>query len=213
MVATAADKALASRYNGEYAYQVWWLVAPFLFLVGVTHYGSIGLRKLFLGGKTPADVEADGRIVRRAFSFRRLPFTIVNAYRVVAFRTTLTVGPFNLNLTEVALTIVYIVALFVWSFVNSTHHGIHSRTNSRSRIATSLDGTKFSRGYYTDRTANIACGQLPLVVALGTKNNIVGCKISFPSCSKWRCSRDTSDHWSQLREGLLLTSFPLSELA
>jgi len=187
MVATAADKALASRYNGEYAYQVWWLVAPFLFLVGVTHYGSIALRKLFPGGKKHADAEAGGRVVRCAFSFRRLPSTIVNAYRVVAFRTTLTVGPFSLNLTEVAITIAYIVALFVWSFINSTHHGVLSCTNSQSRIATSIDGTKFNRAYYTDRTANIACGQLPLVVALGTKNNVVGCKISFPSRSKWRC--------------------------
>lgn len=129
MAATPADKALANRYNGEYAYQVWWLVASFLFLVGVTHYGSIALRKLFPSGKRSADIEADCRVVRRTFSFRRFPFTIVNAYRVVAFRTTLTIGPFSLNLTEVALTIAYIVALFVRSFTNSTHHGILSCTN------------------------------------------------------------------------------------
>jgi len=179
MVATAADKALESHYNEEYAYQVWWLVAPFLFLVGATHYGSIALRKLFPGRKGPVDTEADGRMVRRSSSFRRFSFTVVNAYRVVAYRTTLTIGQFNLNLAEVALTIAYIFALFVWSFINSTHPGILSYTSSRSRIATSLDGIKFQRAYYTDRAANIACGQLPLVVALGTKNNIVGCKISF----------------------------------
>lgn len=198
MVATAVDKALESRYTEEYAYQVWWLVAPFLFLVGVTHYGSIALRKLFPGGKKPADVEADGRVVRHAPSFRRLPSTIANAYRVVAFRTTLSIGSFNLNLAEVTLTVVYIVALFVWSFINSTYHYVLSYANSRSRIATSLDGTKFERAYYMDRAANIACGQLPLVVALGTKNNIVGCKVFFSLRSKRRCSRYTSDHWSQL---------------
>jgi heme/copper-type cytochrome/quinol oxidase subunit 2 len=138
MVADAADKALAHQYNEEYAHQVWWLVAPFLFLVGVTYYGSIVLRKLFPGKNKPADVEVDGRLVRRGFSFRRLPLAIANAYRVVAFRTTLTVGPFSLNLAEVAITITYIVALFVWSFINSTYHGIpliHELTISHSHVS------------------------------------------------------------------------------
>ncbi|KAF9653624.1 hypothetical protein BDM02DRAFT_3086890 [Thelephora ganbajun] len=158
MVATPADRALANRYTEEYAYQVWWLVAPFLFLVGVTHYGSVALRKLFPGRQERTDVEVDGRMIRDAGSFRRLPLAIANAYRVLAFRTTFTVGPFSLNLAEVALTIAYIVALFVWSFINTT----------------SLSGGKFELVYYINRTANIACGQLPLVVTLGTKNNIVG---------------------------------------
>lgn len=119
MVVTAADKALARHYNDEYAKQVWWLVAPLLFLIGVTNYGSIALRKLFPRRKGPADVEADGRVVRHPASIRRLPLTIANIYRVLAFRTTLTIGPLSLNLAEVALTIVYIVALFVWTFINS----------------------------------------------------------------------------------------------
>lgn len=138
MVATPADRALANRYNEVYPNQVWWLIAPFLFLLGVTHYGSVVLRKLFRGKRQPADVEADRRVVRHASSFRRLPITIANAYRVVAFRTTLAVGPFSLNLTEVTLTIVYIVALFVWSFVNSMHHGVtleHELTASDSHVS------------------------------------------------------------------------------
>jgi len=124
MVATAADKALAHQYNEEYPKQVWWMVACFLFLVGITNYGSIALRKLFRGKRKPADVEADGRIVRHAASIRRLPLAISNAYSVLAFRTTLSVGPFSLNLAEVALTIVYIAALFIWSFINSAYCGI-----------------------------------------------------------------------------------------
>lgn len=137
MVATPADRALANQYTEEYTKQVWWLVASFLFLVGTTHYGAIALTKLFPGKKGPADVEADGRVVRHASSFRRLPLAIANAYRVVAFRTTFTVGPINLNLAEVALTIAYIVALFVWSFIRSTHYGgplIHELTILHSHV-------------------------------------------------------------------------------
>ena len=118
MSTTSADGVIANRYNQEYAYQVWGLVAPFLFLVGVAHYGSVALR-LFSGKKEPTDVEADGRVTQHRALVRRLPLVIVNAYRVLAFRTTFTIGPFSLNLAEVALTIVYIVALFVWSFINS----------------------------------------------------------------------------------------------
>jgi len=180
MVATKADKTLAKHYNQEYPKQVWWLVAAFLFLVGVTHYGSVARRKLF-PGKEPADVGADGRVVRHTASLRRLPLTIANAYRVAAFRTTLVLGPFNLNLAEVALTIAYIVALFVWSFINSTYRGVPPTHGLTILLATALDGTKFERAYYLNRSANIACGQLPLVTALGTKNNIVGCKFCFSS--------------------------------
>jgi ferric-chelate reductase len=198
MVATAADKAIANQHNDEYAHQVWWLVAPFLFLIGVTHYGSIALRKFFPGEKKPVDAETDGRVVHHASSFRRLPLTIANAYRVVAFRTPLTIGPFSLNLAELALTITYIAGLYVWSFVNSMYPGVSLTRELMIPIATSLDGTKFERVYYQNRVANIACGQLPLVVALGTKNNIVGCKLCLYFRSKQRCSRDTSDHRSQL---------------
>lgn len=187
MSTTAADKALANHYNEEYAKQVWWLVAPFLFLVGVAHYGSVVLRKLSPGKKKPADVEADGRVVRHAPSIKRFPLAIANVYKVLAFRTTLTIGPFSLNLTEAALTIVYIVALFVWTFINSAYCSVtlvYSYINSRSHTATSLDGTQLDYVYYINRTANIACGQLPLVVALGTKNNIVGRKLCFSSWLK-----------------------------
>lgn len=138
MGTTSADAALAKHYNQEYAYQVWGLIASFLFLVGATHYGSVALRVLFPGKKEPADVEVDGRVVRHRASVRRLPLAITNAYRVLAFRTTFTIGPFSLNLAEVVLTIVYIVALFVWSFINSTYYCfplIHELTILRSHIA------------------------------------------------------------------------------
>ena len=138
MSTALADGAIANRYNQKYPYQIWGLVAPFLFLLGVTYYGSVALRVLFPGKKEPTDIEADDRVTRRYASITRLPLVIVNAYRVLAFRTTLTIGPFNLNLAEVALTIAYIVALFVWSFINSTSfcsHLIHELTTSHSHIS------------------------------------------------------------------------------
>ena len=96
----------------------------FLLLVGVTNHGTTVLRKLSRK-KEPADVEAVGRASQRAVSIRRLLLTIANTYRVLAFRMTLTIGPFSLNLAEVALTVAYIITLFVCSFINSGYRSIH----------------------------------------------------------------------------------------
>lgn len=181
MGTTSADGVVANRYNQEYTYKVWGFVAPLLLLLGVIHHGSVALGMLFPGKKEPSDVETDVRIARHRASIRRLPLAIVNAYRVLAFRTTFIIGPFSLNLAEVALTIAYIVTLFVSSFINSTCSVAIPCTNSRTRIATSLNGTRFARQYYVNRAATIACSQLPLVAALGTKNNIVGRKLRLSS--------------------------------
>jgi hypothetical protein len=138
MGTTSADSAIANHYNQEYTYQVWGLIAPFLFLVGVVHYGSVALGMLFPGKKKPSDVEADGRVAQHRALIKRLPLAIVNTYRVLAFRTTFAIGPFSLNLSEVALTIAYIVALFVWSFINSTwfcFHLIHQLMTSHSHVS------------------------------------------------------------------------------
>lgn len=44
---------------------------------------------------------------------------------------------------------------------------------------TSLTGFKVDPQYYADRAGNIAASQLPLIVALGMKNNLVSCKFKF----------------------------------
>jgi hypothetical protein len=142
MVYTKADGVIANHYNQEYAYQVWGFVAPLLLLIGFVQYGSVALRMLFPCGGKIADAEADGRVVWRRASIRRLPLAIANAYRVLAFRTTFTIGPFSLNLAEVALTIAYIVVLFVWTFINSTHTGLplpHKLTISGSHFSRRIE--------------------------------------------------------------------------
>lgn len=124
MFVVTPDKALANHYNEEYPKQLWWFVLSFLLLVGVTNHGTTALRKLSRK-KEPADVEAVGRATQHTVSIRRLLLTIANTYRVLAFRTTLTIGPFSLNFAEVALTVAYIITLFVCSFVNSGYRNIH----------------------------------------------------------------------------------------
>ncbi|KAF8813104.1 hypothetical protein BYT27DRAFT_7043412, partial [Phlegmacium glaucopus] len=63
----------------------------------------------------------------------------------------------KLNLAEVGLTLGYIAVIFSWTFVNTT----------------TIAGIKFSPKYYADRAGDIAASQLPIMLALGMRNNII----------------------------------------
>ncbi|KAL1938751.1 hypothetical protein VTO73DRAFT_11354 [Trametes versicolor] len=154
------NRAIRGAHNKEYPREVWWFVASFIALVSVCQLVSWAISKLSSGcpvGKQAGDAETAGQSnPPHRFSWRRVPLAAVNLYRVVAFRWTLEIGQsYTLNLAEVFVTIAYIVALFVWEFVNTT-----TTTGSR------LDIT-----YWGGRAGAIGASQLPLVTALGTKNN------------------------------------------
>ncbi|KAI0644002.1 iron reductase [Trametes meyenii] len=156
------NRAIRAGHNKEYPREVWWLVASFIALVSLVQLASWVISKLS-SGPTPApkegkDAEAGVTVRPRRFSWRRLPLAILNAYRVVAFRWTLQVGQsYTLNFAEVFVTVVYIVALFVWEFVNTT----------------TVSGHKLDVTYWGGRAGAIATSQFPLVTVLGTKNNIL----------------------------------------
>jgi hypothetical protein len=57
---------------------------------------------------------------KRSFSLFR------NLMRVYAFRSTVSMGYYTLNATEVALTVVYLTALAFWSLVNSSSDSLVS---------------------------------------------------------------------------------------
>ncbi|KAH9944667.1 iron reductase [Amylocystis lapponica] len=108
----------------------------------------------------PSTTEAQTNVMHttRSFSLRRLPLAIANAYRVFAFRWTLQVGEsYTLNMAEVFVTCAYIIALFVWAFINTTD----------------LEGNKLSPAYWANRAGAIGSSQFPLVTVLGTKNNVL----------------------------------------
>ena len=53
-------------------------------------------------------------------SLRRLPVAIMNLYRIVAFRMTVTFfDSFSINFAEVFVAAAYVAILFMWTFMNS----------------------------------------------------------------------------------------------
>lgn len=93
-------------------------------MVAIFQLGSFLLSKrarlrLKVEAKTEIDPENVICEANRSLSLRRLPLALVNAYRIAAFRCTVSIGSYTLNFAEVFLTVTYIVIIFTWSFVNS----------------------------------------------------------------------------------------------
>ncbi|KAH8113680.1 ferric reductase NAD binding domain-containing protein [Phellopilus nigrolimitatus] len=91
-------------------------------------------------------------------SLRRIPFAILNAARVVAYRITLRDGQgASLPLVEIVIPACYVVALLTFAF-----------TRARD-IGTGI----LDPNYWADRAGTLAVSQLTFIVALAGKNNII----------------------------------------
>ncbi|OSC98884.1 iron reductase [Trametes coccinea BRFM310] len=155
------DKPIRVGRNKEYPRQLWWLIASFIALVSLSHFLSVAVAKCSRrrtdGGTTSRPGNTRSSSDHR-LSWRRLPLALVNAFRVVAFRWTLPVGQWqSLTFAEVFIVCAYIVALFTWAFVDTT----------------TLAGAKLNVMYWENRAGVLGASQLPLIVALGTKNNAI----------------------------------------
>ncbi|KAF7309283.1 Ferric/cupric reductase transmembrane component 1 [Mycena indigotica] len=131
--------------------QVAWFVAAFIALVTAAHLVA-RLHARLTRNRPPAPLE------KGKWSWRRVPLALLNVYRTVVFRWTLNVefwGTYTINVADFMLAGVYFTALFCWTFVNTT--------NSK--------GMKYDPKYWANRCAHIAAAQLPLMAALGMKNN------------------------------------------
>ncbi|OBZ78050.1 Ferric/cupric reductase transmembrane component 1 [Grifola frondosa] len=154
------DKILRVARSKRYPDEIWWCIACIIFTVALFNRGSWVISHLVAryGSTAVSDAEGGRASAPRHFSLRRLPLAIVNAYRVIAFRWTLNIGSsFTLNVAEVAVTCGYIITLFTWDLINTTD----------------VSGHKFDIKYWDNRAGTIAASQLPLIVALSMKNNII----------------------------------------
>ncbi|KZT71201.1 iron reductase [Daedalea quercina L-15889] len=153
----SADKALRVARAKGYPKEVWYFVACFVFTVSLFQFGSWVANKLSTRIHKK-DAESGTELPRGRFSVRHVPRAMVNGYRVIAFRWTINIGSsYTLSLAELFVSCAYFIALFIWEFINTTD----------------LDGVKYDINYWGNRAGTIAASQLPLVTALGTKNNVL----------------------------------------
>lgn len=120
---TSTSKSAKAAYHAHdktYPYEVWYIVAGFIFICGVvriitTIHACLHRRGYFHVSED--SVEEPRRT--RAISLRRLHLAAVNAYRIVAFRCIVPLGAgYTLNVAEVVLTAVYTFIMMFFTFVS-----------------------------------------------------------------------------------------------
>ncbi|TFY81287.1 hypothetical protein EWM64_g2726 [Hericium alpestre] len=154
----APDKLRRIWRATNYPRQVWYFVAVFIFLVGISNIVSRSIASRRKAGTKRTDEEGKAPSSTGAVSYRRLPIAAVNAFRMIAFRTIIPLGfGFSINIADAAVAAMYITILLLWSLTYSD----------------TITGIKWDPTYYANRAGDIAAAQTSLIVALGMKNNII----------------------------------------
>ena len=170
------DGLLSNARILSYPKQVLYLIASFIALISLCHFLSM-LYNFITRNRVHGWKE------RAAVSLTRVPVAVVDFIRTLAFRWTISVGSsYELNFAEVGLTLAYIAVLFTWTFVNSMLLSFFFlKISLHSNRATATTGLKVDPHYYADRAGTIAASQLPIMTALGMRNNLFSCKLKFLS--------------------------------
>ena len=172
----ATDEDLQNARILDYPKQVLYFIASFIALISLSHFLSMFYHFIIRNRIHEWNK-------RTTVSLTRLPVAVADSFRALAFRWTVPVGSSHeLNFVELGLTLAYMAVLYTWAFVNSMLHlSPLQNANSHSILATSLTGIKVDPQYYADRAGNLAASQLPIMVALGSKNNLISCKLKLLS--------------------------------
>ncbi|KAF8160384.1 ferric reductase NAD binding domain-containing protein [Mycena galopus ATCC 62051] len=137
-----------------YPKQVWYFLATFIVLVSACHAVST-LYAYLTCKRGPPILDAP---LRHGVSLNRLPLAILNLFRTITFRWSIVIaGSYTLNVADFLLAGMYCAVVFTWTFINSKN----------------TLGMKYDPKYWANRCAHIAGSQLPLMTALGMKNNFL----------------------------------------
>ncbi|EKM59392.1 uncharacterized protein PHACADRAFT_169942 [Phanerochaete carnosa HHB-10118-sp] len=156
---TEADLALKAEEQREYVKDLWIFLASVVAFLTIVRALRLVLSLVIrprsvaslLSEKSGAEVIQAGR--NGKVSLRRLPAAFASAFRIVAFRLSLPIGPGSVaSVAELTFIFGYIAVMLVILLINTGD----------------LDSW-----FYEDRAAHLASCQLPLVVALAGKNNII----------------------------------------
>ncbi|TCD66927.1 hypothetical protein EIP91_000705 [Steccherinum ochraceum] len=157
---TAADRLVKAAQQEEYVRDLWITIGSVVAFLTVIRLARFTLRSIrsptapisspVVNEKCFEDVQpgSTGRLV-----WRRLLTAVASAFRILAFRLRIPIGPGpSATVSELTFIFGYIAAIFVLLFMNTQ------------------DLESF---WYEDRAAHYASSQLPLIVALAGKNNII----------------------------------------
>ncbi|KAF8897417.1 hypothetical protein BD779DRAFT_1608032 [Infundibulicybe gibba] len=144
-MSSAADRRVRDEKNANYVKGFWLLLAT---IIAVLMFIRI-LRYIL----RPRQYSSEPQQARQCFALHRLLMAIVTGFNAVAFRWTITIGPKSTaSVSELVFIIGYMVTAFIFLLI---------------------DTRDLQAMFWEDRAAHLASCQLPLIVALSGKNNII----------------------------------------
>ncbi|KAF8592671.1 hypothetical protein K439DRAFT_1504455 [Ramaria rubella] len=153
------DRLLKLAQQARYVKEVWWFLASVIAAMSLIHYGSI-LLKLYqhrrqLNARSVEEKSGEAAIPGGTgkICLRRLPNALISTFRIIFFRWTIPIGTHSVaSVAELLFIAGYISGLLVWEFANSKSLEVY---------------------LWEDRAAHLASCQIPLIVALASKNSII----------------------------------------
>lgn len=123
---TSAERVLKAKLQEQSVKELWMFIGAVILLLSCVRAG----RYLFSCANRPNNTsrqvtpKADPERLRSGsqatISLRRIPAAILSAFRIVAFRLAIPIGPSSVMLvSELTFICGYIIAIFTWLLVNS----------------------------------------------------------------------------------------------
>ena len=131
---TAATKGSAQKADpnrvvriwrtDQYPIQQWYMLGIFMFLVTAAYLIQLtyawNVKRLAKNAGQDTKGEVLKATINNKFSLRRIPLAFLNVWRIILYRFTFPLGGGRqMNGAEMIIISSYIVAMFVWTFINS----------------------------------------------------------------------------------------------
>ncbi|KAF7433186.1 hypothetical protein PC9H_005135 [Pleurotus ostreatus] len=157
---SAADRAVRDALEAKSVQELWYILASVIGLLAFLRVARDLASNAPTVGRAETgeltekgDAEQQSNSPTGKSSLRRLPNAIVAAFKIVAFRWSIPIGPqATMSVAELTFILGYITVIFVREFVQTRD---------------------LSPTFWQDRAAHLASCQVPLIIALAGKNNII----------------------------------------
>ncbi|KAF4574850.1 Ferric/Cupric Reductase Transmembrane Component [Pleurotus pulmonarius] len=156
----AADRAVRDALEAKSVQELWSILASVIGLLACLRLARVLLSSTPTIGRAATgeltekgDAEQQSNSPTGKSSLRRVPKALVAAFKIVAFRWSIPIGPqATMSVAELTFILGYITVIFVREFVETRD---------------------LSPTFWQDRAAHLASCQVPLIIALAGKNNII----------------------------------------
>ncbi|GJJ08730.1 hypothetical protein Clacol_002949 [Clathrus columnatus] len=144
------ENVVALELAFSYSFRLWLCICAFIGVLFISHIVTL---LVYYSCKQGIVKESNGLT-----KFGRTFHSIVNVFRIVLYRVTISTGYYRWNVAEGCVILGYLLILLVWEFVNCYNP---------------TTGTTLDVQYWSIRAGVMAINQLALLQILTAKNNVV----------------------------------------